>query len=208
MTNFTALIKDSIYQINNIEFTNKDLSKKNGLWVIYYDKNYKECPKTKHLYKRIVLLKNGYSTHLQYLTTNKNQLISIIENYPEIYPDSVFNGYKLINYSNKRKVTTVSFHKFIDDSLYKKGSYFNFNRYYGNGQLKRYSLRDDITKTYETQEYDRNGFNVRTLKLDNKESLKVKRKKRGQIILMEQKIAGAYYRIKIVNGKEVYRKKL
>lgn len=205
---FTTIMRDSIYKINNFEFGSKDLSAKNGLWVIYYDKDYKECQKSKHVYKRVVILKNGYSTHLQYLINNKNQLISVTENYPEIQPDSIFNGYKLMNYSHKRKVTTVSFYKFINNSVYKKGSYSNFNTYYSNGQLKSYSLQDDITKTYETQEYDRNGFNTYTLKLNANESLKVQRKKRGQLILMEQKIAGAYYRIKIVNGKEVSRKKL
>lgn len=208
LTEYIALMRDSIYKINNFEFDSKDLSAKNGLWVIYYDKDYKECQKLKHVYKRIVLLKNGYSTHLQYLINDKNQLISVTENYPEIQSDSIFNGYKLINYSNKRKVTTVSFHKFINDSVYKKGTYSNYNNYFSNGQLKSYSLKDDITKTYETQEYDRNGFNTYTLKLNANESLKVQRKKRGQLILMEQKIAGAYYRIKIVNGKEIYRKKL
>jgi hypothetical protein len=208
LNEFKAILRDSIYKINNFDFNSKDLSSKNGLWVIYYDINYKECLKSKHVYKRIVILKNGYSSHLQYLLDNKNKLISVTENYPEIEKDSIFNGYKLVNYTNKQKVTSVSFHKFINDSIYPKDSYSNFNTYYPNGQLKSYSLKDDITKSYETQEYDRNGFNTYTLKLNGTESLKVKRKKRGQLILMDQRIGGTYYRIKIENGKEVYRKKL
>lgn len=205
---FKAIMKDSSYKINNFEFRGSDVSMKNGLWVIYYDKYYKECPKSNHIYKRIVILKNGYSTHLQYVLNKTNHLVSSTENYPEIELDSVFNGYKLINYSKRGKITTVSFHKFMNDSVYKKQVYSNFNNYYTNGQLKSYSLRDDVTKSYETQEYDRNGFNTYSLKLDDKESLKIQRRKRGQLILIEQKIGGAYYKIKLIKGKEVYRKKI
>jgi hypothetical protein len=160
-----------------------------------------------HQFIKIIHLIDGYSVKNEYIIDKKKKLIAIVENYPAILNDSIFNGFKLINFNGKN-IASVSLKKFSDDIQYKNKQYINHTTYYKNGTIKSFTFTDEINFEYENLKYDVNGFRYFTEFLNKNEYYKVERKKKGKILFIEKKEKNEYHKIKMINGKEVYRKKI
>ena len=66
---------------------------------------------------------------------------------------------------------------------------------------------DPDNNKYETLRYKKNGFQYYTLKISDSENYNIKRRKRGGVEIVSKKENGSMYKIKIIDGIEVTRKR-
>lgn len=194
---FEQVQTDSVLDTNNLERV------KNGLWIEYFDKKWNECESSKHYYYRLGEYDLGYTTGKIYYFNKKGEIVKTALRYPKVN-DSIFEGVRKITY-DKGIITWVEYQRFTEDSL--KGFYANLCSYYPNGKIKTYALVDDFNNNHHSLKYNKEGLCTYELRLNNKESFSVKRKRNGKKEIIQTKENGLPIKIIKIDGIEIKRKK-
>lgn len=148
-------------------------SVKQGLWVYYWDKKWRECDKSNAEFYQ--LFEYNYDTFVRksYTFNRMNELLHSVEPYP-IYEGEKFDGYLKIKYE-KGTINSAEYRLWDSDSLWYK--YTNRTTYYANGNVRSYTLNDDINKRYHSMSFEEDGFCRGELKLDDLDWFNIQRKR-------------------------------
>lgn len=175
---------------------------KDGLWVEYFDKKWNPVDSSNQYYRILAEYKVGYTQGKVYYF-KKDEIIYTGLRYPKLN-GTVFNGSRKIIY-NKGKVEWVEYNLFREDSL--RNKYYNSSCFFPNGELKCYSLSDDINYQYVTLKYNKSGICTYELRLNHNESCIIKRKRKGRKEIIDIKENGLFTKTVKVDGEVVRQRK-
>ncbi|WP_343631670.1 hypothetical protein [Fluviicola sp.] len=175
---------------------------KDGLWCEYFDKSWNPTDSS-HQYYQILCEYNCGLTEGKVYYFRKNEIIYTGLRYPKLN-DSIFNGSRRITYNNG-KVEWIEYKLFREDSL--RSKYYNTSSFFPNGELKHYTLSDDINFQYVGLKYNKFGICTYELKLNHNESYTIKRKRKGRKEIIDVRENGMFTKTVKVDGKVVRQRK-
>nr|WP_294858401.1 hypothetical protein [uncultured Fluviicola sp.] len=182
--------------------TSQMVLEQDGLWVEYFDKKWNKADSSDYYYSILAEYNCGLTEGKVYYF-RKNEIIYTGFRFPKLN-DSVFNGSRRVTY-NKGKVEWVEYNLFREDSL--RNKYYNSSWFFPNGELKSYSLADDINHQYVTLKYNKAGICTYELRLNHHESYTIKRKRKGRKEIMDVRENGMFTTTVKVDGKVVKQRK-
>jgi hypothetical protein len=184
----------------------KDYDKwKHGKWIEFFGKNWQPLAKPKeNEFYSLTEYDIGISKGNSYFFTKQDKLNHMTLRNPP-YKGGTFNGFRVIWFDNKEKVTAIHYERFLTET---NVEYVNRTAYFENGNIKSYTLRDEENSFYHIIEYNKKGRITYELVANEREQYKSKRKWFGRIEIRESIENGTRYKSKLVNGDLKWKKKI
>ena len=168
-----------------------------GKWILYYDKKWQPTDSSNQYYYRLAEFRGGAKEGKVYYFKKNGKLIYNRSMSPN-YDDTLFYGYRTINYTKNGTIESIYYNRYSEDST--KGFYYNRSFYYANGQLESYALIDDYNNRTEYLKYNKKGFCTSELKLNDIDHYTIKRRKRGRKVIEVRDDHGVRTKTKLINN--------